>query len=359
MTRKPQLPSNVDEKDLEATFANSFSYVPDGSSSSNDAFRDYVHKWLAEWVKRQFEFAEDINHAASKLSPAIFVFVEWPQDIIHAGDVTLIEDFFCKTSTDISGKIIFANANLRSAYYSKTPIKTTEQGAILLSGLGLQNAPCIIFKPAEEFKIAWSPDGISTSPSNITHLPIKGLDKVSKEELDEVLKDFHKRNTEFPNGTAMVWDSATKRIVIRNCEASIRDSLHRHLRDRVFASNAKLILREYELENGRVDIWIAPSVVRPHTGACLIELKVLRSRPFSGSSSNNATYSSNTNERWARRGVNQAARYKAIDNADLGYTCCFDARDDDNELPDIVKLANEKDVCFRRYFMYSSTDSAS
>ncbi|MBU3029697.1 hypothetical protein [Paracoccus marinaquae] len=56
----------------------------------------------------------------------------------------------------------------------------------------------------------------------------------------------------------------------------------------------------------------------------------------------------------ASDGVQQAVQYRKDIKGKLAYLCCFDARDKDEDQPEIMTLAAANDVILRRYYMFSS-----
>ena len=114
---------------------------------------------------------------------------------------------------------------------------------------------------------------------------------------------------------------------------------------------------EVNTDGGRLDIKIAKEAMAPGHGHCALELKVLRSRePSRTDRRGYSTVSANEMTTHALGGVEQAHDYRARLSAGSAYLCCFDARLEDEDQPEVVEAAARLNVRLRRYFMYSSPD---
>ena len=111
------------------------------------------------------------------------------------------------------------------------------------------------------------------------------------------------------------------------------------------------VLREFHNSAGRTDllIWF-----QNENKIFYLELKILRGWQKSGG--NRIQVKADQHITWGKEGIAQAYSYRRLQphQPGAGYACCFDARDDNKELPELVEFAKEKDVQYKRYFMFTS-----
>lgn len=282
----------------------------------------------------------------------------------HSDTFTQISRLDEESSPTELGPILLTSPNLRLVYARNVKERSAAALAAELKHLGLGARPTALFVPAEKtLTFYWN--GVEGGPTlQASTTVLAGLDPSNVVSLADY---FHQRWTRYPDGLAGgCWDHAGDRVLQRQAERAIRDHMFVFLAMVVYQS--PYVLREHQLPNGRVDIFIYGLAGGADASSHkVVELKVLRSRSTGWLSPKakpqkvtkpQRTYSDAGNKRYVESGLRQAARYGHMTSAAESFLFCFDARLTDSAI-DVEALAKSLGVTYSRYFMESSTKDVS
>lgn len=274
----------------------------------------------------------------------------------HTSEFTQTARLDLSTEAPALGPILLTSLNLRLVYRKDPPVRTVAGIVAELRALGLGARPTAVFVPSERM-LTFYHCGVDDQPSMRANTD--ALAHLDPTDILALADYFHENWTRFPDGLGACWDNATARVVQRNSERSIRNSMFVFLNMVVYRS--PYVVREHQLTNGRVDIFIfgvaIGSVLAHHK---VLELKVLRSRAVGWKVGGKMRdYSDAGNKRYIERGLRQAARYRDASRATGTFLFCFDARLENTDF-DVHAYATTLAVSYRRYYMEStaSEDSA-
>lgn len=249
------------------------------------------------------------------------------------------------------GPILLTSLNLRLVYRKEVSDRTVLGIVATLRAVGLGARPTAIFVPSER-TLTFYYSGVDDVPSMTASTDsLVGLDPTNIVGLADY---FHERWTRFPDGLGVCWDNAGTRVVQRNAERDVRNAMFVFLNMTVYRS--PYVVREYQVTNGRVDIFIFGAAIDTTASGKhkVLELKILRSRSIGWKPGQKTrSYSDANNHRYVERGLRQAARYRVASAAAEAFLFCFDARLTDTAV-DVDTYAASLDVTYRRYFMESS-----
>jgi hypothetical protein len=167
-------------------------------------------------------------------------------------------------------------------------------------------------------------------------------------DLEAEMALFHSTFTRTPTCYLRPWKSARNGQTGDQLEVRISTLLAWELSRRWTRDS---VMTEFTTPSGRIDVFVHHSVLAPGFGPCVIEVKVLRSH------SNRRKYPDEQPIWWAMKGVVQADLYRQETEAATAYLLCFDAREANESIPEVEKLALMLDVKCSRYFMYRSADA--
>lgn len=349
MTAATIKPGHVSRADLQGVLKELLPALNSAPSDSPEAFVEAAMLWLSRWVA---------EHGETKAQSAA------PFAVIGGGDFSTLhiegsesgwtnEPFFRDELTlAAGGHIVLTTASMLEVFMRPTAAASLSELGKDILALGLGERPMIVVLPARK-KVMVCPRGVN-GPRVAAALDLTPVIELSEEVIDEELKRFHAQHTQFPNGYSHVFHDRKGRVLRSDAEDCIRDDLYRYFKWLAFRS--KYIAREDHTPAGRTDLSIYDTQQNNRL-ACVIELKVLRSRGMSRKSGGGTRdYSAATTFRHARMGVRQAQKYKevATPNALWGYICLFDGRDADEDMPEVKAVADTRGVLYRRYFMENS-----
>jgi hypothetical protein len=250
--------------------------------------------------------------------------------------------------------ILLTSANLRLVYAKQCPDRTVAGLVAEIRAIGLSTRPTAIFSPSER-TLTFYYAGVDDQPS--MHANTDVLSGLDPKDVLALADYFHEKWTRFPEGLGTCWQNAGTRVVERNAERNIRNSMFVFMSMVVYRS--RYVIREHQLTNGRVDIFIFGAALGPAPADHrVVELKVLRSRSVNWKiGGKNRNYSEKGNRRYVESGLRQAARYRLDSGASEAYLLCFDARLDNIDV-DVHGLAGSLAVAYRRYYMESSSSGS-
>ncbi|HDR9798354.1 TPA: hypothetical protein QDC59_001925 [Burkholderia cenocepacia] len=328
---------------MEVTLQKMLPTSNDFKSDSPEAFLHSMIIWARKWI--------DLHGitAIKTIKPFALVYAEPPTSDSDWDDIIFFRE---DPDLDLGGRIFVSSTSLADVRSkSTTASRMKELGEQLIQN-NLDAQPLLIVDAPREMIFLY-PNGIKGVSQSLA-LDASPLTDITRQTIDAELDEFHTLTTKYPDGYGHVWHSRKDGTLHSDAEAIVRDLLYMYFQWKAFRT--QLIVREYQSTVGRPDISIfdfkGSSVTLPKP-ACVMELKVLRSR---GLSKNKVrTYPPKIMWRHARMGVSQAKKYKLAEKAPLAYICLYDGRDSYSELPDIKKIANDDQIEFKHFFMEKST----
>lgn len=347
MSGSPVIPEHVAKTDLESVVARVLSQLNSAPSDSPEAFLESALMWVSRWVAQHGEEAvKSLAPFAIVYEPALGDAGGWVKDGSGWADEPLFRE---DLPIDVGGKMCATTTSMLNVTGKSTVSKTLGDLGKELTAAGLDSQPMVIVQPANGQAICCA-EGLKGQRASVS-FDMAPLIDLTEKLIDEELEKFHAEHTKFPDGLAHVFHDRKQRVLFSGAESIVRDNLYQHLKYRAFRS--KWIVREETTPAGRSDLAIY-NKDNEHRLACVIELKVLRSRGMSKKAgAGTRDYDDKTMFRHVRMGIRQAQKYRHIASppAKWAYVCAFDGRDLDLDLPDVEELAKSRNVLYRRYFM--------
>jgi hypothetical protein len=327
VTVAPQLPSSA---------------APSDPATDHLAFENAAYRYAADWL------ASHANEAATAKPFMLVLSRSIPQDLAMlaaAGhsNAKKYDAFGNQKMNDVTGAVIFATINLEQAIVLPVQTVTDTQTLLdLISSIACNDRVIAALEPLHSNLIVRKPGGASRSMAvkQAGHGPLWTVN-----QLEDGIDAFHSDFTRTPSGVLEQWSSPKNGITGEKLEIRISKFLAYEL-DRNFAKGS--VLAEAQTSSGRMDIFIVPNVL--DVGAAVLEVKVLRSN------SGKKKLSANFNIKWAKKGIVQAQLYRKDKQAAAAYLLCFDAREIDEDIPEVETFAVAQQVTSKRYFMYRATD---
>lgn len=243
------------------------------------------------------------------------------------------------TPADFLGKIYYCSHSFAKVFARTVPCASFSDCEAALAHGALSGRPVVFYNAAER-RILWRLNGTDELKQMVFRPPSEA--KLTTGNFEELLEDFHHNYTETPQGFTKPWSNANTLTTKPRLEEEIRDDLFIYLKQ--LSAHPMAVLREFHNSAGRTDllIWF-----QEENKIFYVELKVLRGR-VAGNAAKHIE--------WGKEGIAQAYSYRRLQpkQPGAGYACCFDARDENKEIPELVEFAKEKEVQYRRYFMFPS-----
>jgi len=343
----PEIDPSVDDGLQQAVFVSKIGENPSRPASTISSFFQDVYRFCVRSLEAQiWTGAETIAFVLSEEGLDVDTAFD-----AHSHAFTHIGRLDQETVAGFTGSVVLATRNLRLAYSASAVTNDAPGISSRLSELGLGSRPTALFVPGQKLLTEYH-EGIEQKPRSKTDT--SAIQSLDPKDLDGLLNYYHEHWTRYPSGYGTCWDSAANRIVERNAERNIRNSLFIFLEKVVYRS--KFVVREYDRSNGRVDIFIFGIVMDDPDNDRVLELKVLRSRSIGWKpGSATRTYSDANNRRYVLRGLNQAKRYIDSTGSKEAFLVCFDARLTDAEIS-VEAEATALGVSYRRFFMETAAD---
>ena len=342
-------PDHVSRADLQGVLRELLPNLNSAPSDSPEAFVEAAMLWLSRWVSEHGEVKVRSVAPFAILGAADATDVH---DANPAGGWTVEPFFRDELPLSVGGHLALTSSSMLEVFVRPTAATSLAELGNEILALGLGERPMIVVHP-EDGRLVICPKGVHGSRLAAA-LDLRPITNLSEAVIDAELQRFHAEHTQFPNGFAHVFHDRKARVLISDAEGIVRDNLYLHFKHVAFRS--KFIVREDHTPAGRTDLSIYDSQ-QNNSLACVIELKVLRSRGMSKKTGvGTRDYSAKVTLRHARMGVRQAQKYKEIatPNAQWGYICLFDGRDTDEDMPEVSAVADARGILYRRYFMESS-----
>jgi len=302
---------------------------------------DYTRRWLL-----------DKNGPVPDANPCVFVLSRAIHQDASRLDASIIHYLNSSADADVCGGVFIANEDF--SIVARLPDQDCGDLKHIVAALkaaDLHEAPHTVFRP-DRGELILCKRGVLGKNSCVP-LVLDPHKQLSPSDLERHIWEFHRQYTQTPSGHLLPWKgAAANRITIEALEVRISTMLTVHLRRLVGLDNVRM---EDQTPHGRVDVSIVGAAMAPGVGGCALELKVLRSRRSSGTRVVNIKPEDML--AYAMEGIGQAVEYRQDTGAELAYLCCFDARCDDQDQPEVIALGKSKDVEVRRYFMYASAEA--
>jgi hypothetical protein len=320
---------------------------PSDPETDDLAFENELHRYVADWLDSHEDTRDQAKPYAIVLSRSI---TDDQMILTNGGLVGRRYDAFKHVrGNEITGCIILATMNFEQAIVVQIASVVDAQSLFdAVLGCGCHDRIYGVLEPGQKNLIVRRPNGSTRStvvpPSN-QHSPW------TFDRLETELDRLHAAFTRAPQGVVMPWVNAGLGLTVDRLELRISKAL-------AFALDVNFprgsVLAEPESSSGRIDVFLTPGVLA--IGAAgVIEVKVLRG--FKASKGKRTKVAAKFNNWWAIKGIKQADIYRQDYSAGVAYLCCFDARDDDADLPEVEKAAKARGVRSKRYFMYRSGEA--
>lgn len=346
--RAEKLLNEIAVREVQEAQRSTISPAPADLDVVDQTFESELIRYASEWLAT--------NQAkARKTKPFAFVFsrsIDADIDLLNTAGVSSLTKYqaFCSQKmVTLAGCIIVTTVNLESALV--VPVQKVSNSQQLLDSitrLALSGRQMAVFEPpaANLVLLRWGINGKSRAQ---TVLPPGSRLPWNLTELEAEITQFHADQTRVPDAALFPWKSPAKHgITVEKLENRISKQLALYL-DRVWKRGS--VLAEYPSNAGRIDVFLNEEVLQQRCGPCIIEVKVLRSR------SPTREIKPEFSIKWAKRGLIQANLYRDDVGARSTYLYSFDARDKDEDLPEVDALAGRLRIMHRRHFMHRSTDS--
>lgn len=347
MSGADKLPQHVDRSSMQAVLRARLQSVNGRESDSAQAFLLRVSQWMHGWSQQCL--AEKGVDGMKIIAP--FAVVLLPLAGVDPSAGWADAPFFDEDpDADLGGCIAITSTSFAHVQILSTGCtRLADLGEKLIS-LGLRDQPMAVVFPGKGL-VQLCPAGVYSEkiPLDLDAAPLTDADEAA---LDRELVAFHDLCTRYPDGLSHAWHDRKQRVLRRDAEAIVRDTLFIYLSWKAFRS--KIVLREHQTSVGRTDISLMDNSRSHPITACVMELKVLRSRGMS-KSKQEKPYKPEAMRRHSLMGVKQAIKYKSAQNAPIAYLCLFDGRDVDDDVIDAKTAASAGAVLYRRYFMETST----
>lgn len=344
MSTPSKIPAHIDQSILQETVRALLPSLSAAPSDTPSAFFEAVLFWLNAWISEHGE------NAVKKIAPFALVYTpSLPVDGAWAK-----APFFREARPlALSGVVVATSTSMLDVRMQETGARDLMEIGSQLCALGLDECPMLVVDAPRSMMLYCSgkPEGKRTAMT----LDMSPITNLTQSSIDEQLERFHTQHTQYPDGFTHAWHDRSQGVIRSDSEAIIRDALYLHFKNVAFRS--KFIVREEQTPAGRTDISIFDTH-QNNTLACVLELKVLRSRGMSKKTGKGTrSYKAEVMERHARMGIRQAQKYKeaANPNAKWAYICLYDGRDKDEAMPDIEAVATARGVIYKKYYMEKST----
>ncbi len=328
----------------EQLFFEELRILPPSHAGDPFNFVNEVLIFLQRWCNG-YNYAPDLN------KPAYCCFIGFERVVTVAAEMPdVIECKYFKEDTpqDLLGRTYISSLPLNRVFARPEKLQSLADCRKTIESLGACSQPYVIFN-ATDRRVLWQ----SVKSNELRHGVLRKCEpsKLSSKDFDQTLQDFHFEYTATPQGLSKPWLSAPKLLTKQDLEEEIRDDLFVFLR--FLIGDQFAVIREFHGSAGRTDL-----LVNFHSEGVIlyIELKVLRS--FTKSGSDRKKVKDDEVVEWGKKGIAQAHFYR-LSNRRVGvsYACCFDGREKDVEINELVDFANTHQVRYRRYFMHSSAPS--
>ena len=351
MTGKIAPPASGGGVDLEIVAETAIGDVddlPNDDSKSPMAILLPLTRYLWRWIERR-------EGSAISDVPVLFLFSEYPRNDSQTFGAIPHALFFADPTHEIQGRIYFSNSQLRLASSIEGGFRTIDEAVLFLKKKGLDTRTAVIAQPKLR-TLLWCPNGVSDEMRSLEFEVPRPLADVSRQTVDKGLLHFHGHHAQVPDSELGLWHDAKTFVPAKDLEKLIQ----RYLRIVLQAFFREgIVVRELNLKAGRVDLAIWMKLQGVQAAACVLELKVLKSRHHSRVPAKASRCSNAANEAAIIKGLDQVSETRIELGSPLAFLCCYDAREknDKSIMSCISGPASKKNVHCRRYYMYNSKEA--
>jgi hypothetical protein len=303
------------------------------------------------YVARLINRREQNEEAEFDLAAA-FVLVS-PEEYEQAKIGRSVERLIHTGGRRLTGRLHFVMASATSSIVEEYG---TDDNALFsrLEAVSMSQHPTLLYVPQHpSSSLTFYPKG-TADDDGLKIIPLKKT-QVTADAISEAITDIYKQELVTPDavGPSKLWKNAAKGYPFSDAELRVQQLLRTGLITKFTPCSVR---QEQTGKIGRTDLEIVddrsgpPGQVEHHA---LLELKVLRSRGETGSST---AYSLKLNQAHIEEGLNQAHTYGVDKHSKIKMLCCFDMRDSNDA--DEVTFAHIKDkasslsVLTKRWFLY-------
>jgi hypothetical protein len=337
----------IDPAAVEALRSRAPAAVPQLPASNEGLEAEFfgkVHAYSRSWLIERGGDAGGASPCAFVLSRAI------QQDIARLGAQVVPYLASCPDA-DVAGRLFISNDDL--SVIAEVPSASCGTPAAIaqsLTALNLTDSADAIFRTARS-EIIICRQGV-LGPNSRVRIELEAAPQFSLLNLEQEIWEFHRMFTQTPSGYLLCWrGSPADRVTVEHVERQISGLLAFYLGSLVGFDNVSM---EHFSPHGRLDVKVSGHAMVPGIGPCALELKVLRSRQAAKNSKGWTLISELRMIKHGKEGVDQAVEYRHDIGGTVAYLCCFDARLQDIDQPEVQDYANANHVTLRRYFMYES-----
>ena len=314
----------------------------------------------AEFLIKVYDFArhwlEERCGPVGGSAPCVFVQARSIVQQAEELNAAALPYFSSMPDQEVAGRVFIANSDLSIVH--EVPAggcAAVSQLAGVLTGIGLSDQMHAVFRP-DRGELIVCDSGLKGASRRIP-VSTGANRRLGSTELEQEVWQFHRRFTQTPSGFLICWrGAAANRLTMEKLERQVSALLTFYMMLSVGSHNVTM---EDHTQHGRADIYVNSHGMKPGIGGCILELKVLRSREYSGKVAKGWTDVSDERMiRHAADGVMQAREYLDDKRATLGSLLCFDARLVDADQPEVLAVAASQGVKVGRYFMYDRPASA-
>ena len=336
--------------DVRRADASAVPALPASEEGLEAGFFLAVYRYAREWLREQ-------GGRAASAAPCAFVHVRAVNTELTRLGATPVDYFKNLPDEDVCGGLYVASGDFELvARTPHPPARTVSAIGRTLDTCGLAGCTHAVFRADRRELILRRSGSATSSPSTRLTIELDDPVRLTPIDLERWIWNFHCEFTQLPGGVLLPWlGSPAKHIPVHELERRISANLCFYLNKDLGRDHAST---EHYTSGGRLDIKVAAEAMEAGHGHCALELKVLRSRQPSGNSRTAYTAISLAKaNRHALDGVEQADDYRQRIGAGSAYLCCFDAREVDQEQPDVERLAATLNVLSRRYYLYHDPSS--
>ena len=301
--------------------------------SPEQQFLENLGRWLGRWLDHADE------QECKKMRPALFVFAgdTSPESL----DTALEEAHSFRNLFDqaLGGYVHVCSLEMKKVWRRKVGFTDGASTLTWLSKSPASDCVAIVFVPKQRMALIRRAgmDLNECERIEFGKVPAKAFDF---SQVDALLDRFHKDWTKTKDGNCRIWQHAGNRKLNQHPEQQIQGCLKGYFELTVRPLGA-YVQEEFKTRMGRGDVQLVRFRAGQPPETCVMELKVL--------------FPDKTqiwNRNWALSGIKQVLDYRESEGEPgPSYLCCFDARKQDADIPEVVAAAGKAAVTHKRYFM--------
>jgi hypothetical protein len=291
-----------------------------------------------------------VSTPAADAAPSVFLLMP----AVPAGLVaeTQVHPMLDNGLTEVEGQLWFVGQTVARGVSTPLPGSDAEIWQTV-QDLGLDGVTAIVYDPRPSPpQVRYYPQGLRQDDL-VQVTPVQPMSTVSLDNIFQIIDRVHAQQLVTPDAQAergKLWRSTTKAHPVKQAELTIQMYLETALN---IGFPMCTVRREQTQVVGRLDLELEeadPFHPESFVRHAVLELKVLRSRNSSGTSTSAAETA-----RWVAEGVEQAYAYRTEREALASALCCFDMRADEADpFSAVAKRAAELEVVLRCWRLYAT-----